>query len=137
LIIAAIALQFFWFFIKPAGNRLAPRSPEMVQALRAFEANRSTATESAMWEQVRRDDLKDLHRQEILLGILLLADAIVIYFFGIMGSRKRAQKPGCPSQQAQVGLAHLERKNEHEYHLLLFDLRIQSGIFLGSSKKDR
>ena len=103
LIIAAIALQFLWFFIKPAGNRLAPRSPEMVQALRAFEANRSTATEFAMWEQVRRDDLQDLHRQEILLGILLLADAIVIYFFWNYGVKKTGTETRMPEPTGASG----------------------------------
>src|ERR1700691_4849705 len=48
LIVAAIALQLLWSIILPAGNRLAPRSPEMAQAFRAFETNRSTATETAM-----------------------------------------------------------------------------------------
>jgi hypothetical protein len=48
LIVAAVVLEFLWLIIIPAGNRLAPRSPEMAQALRAFETNRSAVTESAM-----------------------------------------------------------------------------------------
>jgi len=90
LIVAAVVLQFLCLFIMPAGNRLAPRSPEMAQALRAFETNRSAATEAAMWEQVHRDDLRDLHRQEVIFGLLLLADAIVIYFFWNYGVKKTA-----------------------------------------------
>jgi hypothetical protein len=81
LIVAAILVEFLWLLILPAGNRLAPRSPEMAQALRAFETNRSAATESAMWEQVHRDDLRDRHRKEVLFSLMLLADAVVIYFF--------------------------------------------------------
>jgi hypothetical protein len=61
LIVAAMTLQILWLFIIPAGNRLAPRSPEMVQALRAFETNRSAATETALWEQVRLDEVRDWH----------------------------------------------------------------------------
>ena len=69
LIVAVIALQFLWGMIQPARNRLAPRSPEMAQALRAFETNRTAATETAMWEQVRRDDLRDSRRQGVLFGV--------------------------------------------------------------------
>jgi hypothetical protein len=90
LIVAAMVLQFLWLFIMPAGNRLAPRSPEMAQALRAFETNRSAATEAAMWEQVRRDDLRDSHRKKVLFGLMLLADAVVIYFFWNYGAKKNA-----------------------------------------------
>jgi len=90
LIVAAIMLEFLWFVILPAGNRLAPRSPEMAQALRAFETNRSAATEAAMWEQVHRDDLHDSRRQEVLFGLMLLADAVVIYFFWNYGAKKIA-----------------------------------------------
>ena len=43
-----------------------------------------------MWEQVHRDDLRDLHRQEVIFGLLLLADAIVIYFFWNYGVKKTA-----------------------------------------------
>src|SRR5690349_20310538 len=88
LIIAAVALEFLWLIILPAGNRLAPRSPEMGQALRAFETNRSAATESAMSEQVRRDNLRDWHRKEILFRLLLLVDAVVIYFLRNYGVKK-------------------------------------------------
>jgi hypothetical protein len=62
----------------------------MAQALRAFETNRSAATESAMWEQVRRDDLRDSRRQKVLFGLILLADAVVIYFFWNYGAKKNA-----------------------------------------------
>src|ERR1039457_876923 len=89
LIIAAMALQFLWIVIMPAGNRLAPRrSPEMAQAVRAVATNRSAATEAAMWEQVRRDDLRDSRRMEVLFSMMLLADAVVIYFFWNYGIKK-------------------------------------------------
>ena|ERR1043166_4031281 len=88
LIVAAVVLEFLWLVILPAGNRLAPRSPEMAQALRAFETNKSAATEAAMWEQVRRDDLRDWHRKEVLFSLMLLADAVVIYFFWNCGVKK-------------------------------------------------
>jgi hypothetical protein len=88
LIVAAIVLEFLWLIILPAGNRLAPRSPEMAQALRAFETNRSAGTEATMWEQVRRDDSRDWHRKEVLFGLILLADAVVIYFYWNYGTNK-------------------------------------------------
>jgi hypothetical protein len=88
LIVAAMALEFLWFVFQPAGNRLSPRSPEMVQALHAFETNRSAATEAAMWEQVRRDDLRDSRRKEIVFGLMLLVDAVVIYLFWNYGINK-------------------------------------------------
>jgi len=87
-IVAAMVLEFLWLVYLPAGNQLAPRSPEMAQALHAFETNRSAATEAAMWERVRRDDLRDWHRKEVLFSVLLLADAVFISF-GIIESRKR------------------------------------------------
>jgi len=90
LIVAVMVMEFLWLVILPAGNRLAPRSPGTAQALRTFETNRSAATEAAMWEQVHRDDLRDWHRKEVLLGLMLLADAAVIYFYWNDGTRKTA-----------------------------------------------
>jgi hypothetical protein len=90
LIVTTILLQFLWFVILPAGNQLAPRSPEALQAVRAFETNRSAATEAAMWEQVRRDDLRYWRRKEVLFSLMLLADAVVIYFFWNYGVKKTA-----------------------------------------------
>jgi hypothetical protein len=43
-----------------------------------------------MWEQVRRDDLRDSHRKKVLFGLMLLADAVVIYFFWNYGAKKNA-----------------------------------------------
>ena len=88
VIVAVIALQLIWCLIQPAGNRLAPRNREMAQALRAFENNRTPANEAAMWQQVHRDDLRDLHREEILFGLMLLGDAVVIYYFWNYGTKK-------------------------------------------------
>ena len=87
-IVAAISLECLWFAILPAGNRLAPRSPEMANALRAFQTNRSAATEATMWEQVRRDDLRDSRRKEILFGVMLLADVAVVCLFWNYGVKK-------------------------------------------------
>jgi hypothetical protein len=92
LIVAAIVLEFLWLIYLPAGNRLSPRSPEMAQALRAFETNRSPATEAEMWEQVRRDDSRDWRRKEILFGLMLLADAVVIYFYWNYGTNKTQKR---------------------------------------------
>jgi hypothetical protein len=90
LIVAAVVLQFLWFMILPAGNRLAPKSPEMAQALRAFETNRSAATEAAMWEQVCRDESRNTRRDEAIFSLMLLADAAVIYLFWNYGIKKTA-----------------------------------------------
>jgi hypothetical protein len=88
LIVATIVLQFFWSMILPAGNRLAPKSPEMAQALRAFETNRSAATEAAMWEQVRRDEARVTRRDEAIFGFMLLTDAVAICLFWNYGLKK-------------------------------------------------
>src|SRR5581483_1120421 len=90
LIVAAIVVQFLWSMILPAGNTLAPRSPEMAQALRAFEANRSAATEAAMWEQVRRDDLRDRQRDKVIFGLMLLVDVLAVCLFWNYGITKAA-----------------------------------------------
>jgi hypothetical protein len=60
----------------------------MVQALRAFQTNRSPANEAAMWEQVRRDDSREWHRKEVLFFLMLLADVVVIYFYWNYGANK-------------------------------------------------
>jgi hypothetical protein len=88
LIVVAIALEFLWLFYLPAGNQLSPRSPEMAQALRAFETNRTAATEAAMRKQLRRDDSREWRRKEVLFGLMLLADAAVIYFYWNYGTNK-------------------------------------------------
>jgi len=62
----------------------------MAQALRAFETNRSAATEAAMWEQVRRDDLRDTRRDEAIFGLMLLANVVAIYLFWNYGIKKAA-----------------------------------------------
>jgi hypothetical protein len=90
LIVAVIALQLLWCLIQPAGNRLAPKSPEMAQALREFETNRSAVTEAAMWEQARRDELHESRRDEAIFGLLLIADAVAIYLFWNYGVKKNA-----------------------------------------------
>ena len=60
----------------------------MAQALRVYETNRSEATRAAMWDQVRRDDLRDDRRKGALFSLMLLADAVVIYFFWNYGVKK-------------------------------------------------
>ena len=90
LIVVVIVLQVLWCLIQPARNRLAPKSPEMAQALREFETNRSAVTEAAMWEQVRRDKSRETRRDEVIFGALLLADAIAIYLFWNYGAKKNA-----------------------------------------------
>jgi hypothetical protein len=92
LIVATIVLQFLWFACIPAGNRLAPKSPEMAQALRVFETNRSVAAKAAMWDQVSRDDLRDFPRKGALFSLMLLADAAVIYLFWNYETKKTANK---------------------------------------------
>jgi len=89
-IVAVVVLQFLWFMILPAGNRLVPQSPEMAQALLEFETNRSAATESAMREQLHRDELRKTHRDEVVFISMLFADALAIYFFWNYGIKKIA-----------------------------------------------
>jgi hypothetical protein len=88
LIIATAVLQFLWFVILLPGNRLSPRSPEMAQALRAYETNRSATTEKAMWEQVHQDELRDSRRKEVLFSLMLASDGIAIFFFLELWSQK-------------------------------------------------
>jgi hypothetical protein len=90
LIVTVIVLQIIWCFIQPAGNRLAPKSPEMAKALQEFATNRSAATEAAMWAQVRRDELRETRRDEAIFGLLLIADVIAIYLFWNYGAKKNA-----------------------------------------------
>jgi len=43
-----------------------------------------------MWEQVRRDDLRESRRGLAIFGFLLLADAVAIYLFWNYGAKKNA-----------------------------------------------
>ena len=43
-----------------------------------------------MWEQVRRDDLRDSRRKDILISLMLLADVAVIYLFWNYRTKKNA-----------------------------------------------
>jgi hypothetical protein len=98
LIAAMIVLQVLWGMILPAGNRLAPKSPEMAQAIREFETNRSAATEAAMWKQVRRNELRDRRRDETIFISILLVDMVAIYFFWNYGVKKAVlNKPPEPT----------------------------------------
>ncbi len=90
LIVAVLVLELGWYMILPAGNRLSPGSPETAQALRAFETNRTPATEAAMWEQVHRDDLRDSRRKGVLFGLMLFVDLGAIYLFWNYGVKKAA-----------------------------------------------
>jgi hypothetical protein len=60
----------------------------MVNALRAVETNRSAATEAAMWEQVRRDDLRDSRRKGFWFILMLPMDAAAVYWFWNYGAKK-------------------------------------------------
>jgi hypothetical protein len=71
-----------------SGQSVGDKKSRMAQALQAFKTNRSAATSAAMWEQVRRDDLRDSRRKDFLFALMLLADAVVIYFFWNYGVKK-------------------------------------------------
>ncbi len=90
LLVAAVVLQLLWCILQPAENRLAPKSPEMAQALREYQTNRTAITEAALWGQVRRDELRDARRAKALFISMLLADIVAIYLFWNHGFRKPA-----------------------------------------------
>jgi len=73
----------------------------MAQALRASETNRSAATEAAMWEQMRHDDLRDARRNEFLFSLMLLIDAAVIYLFWNYGTMKTPSEKSAGATRKQ------------------------------------
>ena len=88
LIAVALVVEIFWA-LEPR-NGLLPRSPETVQAIHAYQASPSDATKATMLQQFHLDSARNARHDQILLGVMLLADIVVIYFFWNYGVTKPA-----------------------------------------------
>src|SRR2546430_62515 len=88
LIAVALVFEIIWA-LKPR-NGLLPRSPETVQAIHGYQASLTDAAKATMLEQVHRDSARNARHDQILLGLMLLADIVVIYFFWNYGVTKPA-----------------------------------------------
>jgi len=86
-IVAVFVLQLFWV-LQPR-NGSFPRSPETVQAIDAYNANRSAATQATLLAQLRKDVMHNEHRALAILGLMLLGDAVAIYGLWSYGNRRR------------------------------------------------
>ena len=87
-IVAAIVFELVWA-LEPT-NLLLPRSQETVQAIHAYQASPSAANKAAMLEQMHHDGQRNARRGQILLGLMLFADIVVIYFFWHYGNTRPA-----------------------------------------------
>ena len=88
IIVAAVGVELFWA-LTPT-NGLLPRGPETVQAIHAYQASPSDSTKATMLEQFHRDSARNARHDLILLGMMLLADIVVIYGFWNCGVTKPA-----------------------------------------------
>ena len=85
-ILAAILAELWWAF-QPR-NLSSPKSEQMIAAIHTYQANPSAEAEAAMLEQAHRDSSRNARHGQIILGTMLLADVIVIYFFWNYGAKK-------------------------------------------------
>jgi hypothetical protein len=77
-IIAAICLELFWALTP----RLElSRSSETARAAHAYQTNPTAATRAALLDRMRRDANRYEQQCGILLGLMLVADLMAIYFF--------------------------------------------------------
>jgi hypothetical protein len=86
-IIVFVLLTLFASLFLPAGQPRY-RLKERVEAMQAYTLNPSPSTEAALHEEFAR-----LHHHEAMVGVILLPlvlllDAVVIYFFWNYGARK-------------------------------------------------
>lgn len=88
VIIVAVMFEIIWA-LEPR-NGLLPRSPETVQAIHAYQASPSDATKATMLEQFHGDSSRNARHGQILLGMMVLADIFIIYFFWNYGVTKPA-----------------------------------------------
>jgi hypothetical protein len=78
-IVSVIVLEILWA-LAPR-NLSEPKSPETIQAIQAYQTNPSAATRSTMLGELHRDVSYNERRGLILLGVMLVADIVAIYFF--------------------------------------------------------
>ena len=62
-----------------------------------------------MWEQVRRDELRESRRKGVLFSLMLLTDVAVIYLFWNYGTRKTAASQVAAGVQSEGSLAASEQ----------------------------
>jgi hypothetical protein len=85
-IVLAIVFEIVWA-LEPR-NLSFPYSTEAIQAIHAYVANRSEATEMTMREQLDRNVARNIRNYRILLGVMLVADPAAIYFLWNYGGTK-------------------------------------------------
>lgn len=88
LILAVIFAQAWWAF--QYRNIDLPRSAQTVAAIHAYQVGPSANTKAAMLEQMDRDASRNRHRDQIMLGLMLVADVGAIYFLWNYGYKKIA-----------------------------------------------
>ena len=88
MIIASILLlQLSWCF--SLRNYMSPRSSQTLSAIRDYKASPSEATKATMLEHIHQDVAQNERHDQILLGAMLVADIMAIYFFWNYGAKKK------------------------------------------------
>jgi hypothetical protein len=92
VIVVAIVFEIGWALLEPR-NSSWPRSSETVQAIHEWQARPSDAAKAAMLEQMHRDVVRNTRHGQILLGLMLVADIVAIYFLWNYGVKKPQPNP--------------------------------------------
>ena len=71
-ILIVIFLEAHW--VLSPRNYISPHSPESIQAVQAYQASPSDESEAKMMQGIRRDINHNKRPDEILFGLMLLAD---------------------------------------------------------------
>jgi hypothetical protein len=87
-IVVAVVFEIIWS-LEPR-NMSWPRSSETAQAIHVWQASPSDSTKAAMLEQTDLDVARNTRHGQILLGLMLVADIVAIYFLWNYGVTKPA-----------------------------------------------
>ena len=83
-----VVFELVWTF--QLRNLSSPKSPETVQAIHVYQASPTAANKTTMLEQIRQDVSHNARYGQILLGLMVVADIVAIYFFWNYGVTKPA-----------------------------------------------
>jgi hypothetical protein len=91
-ILALVLVEIIWF-IWPSLNLTLPASPETIAALHEYDKDPSE-TKKAKWrDQIHRDVLHNVHHHEVLFGLMILGDTVVLYYWWKFTFKKEKPVP--------------------------------------------
>jgi len=87
--LVAVILPQIWWAVVPVN--FAPRpSAQSERAAQAYQMNPSAETKAALFDQMRRDASRSERNSYIMLGLMLVADVVAVYFLWNYEAKKPA-----------------------------------------------